>query len=293
MARRPARAAAQGVEIRQREGFFANGAERGRLATMGHPLHLMDIAAHLYPVLFLTGLCAGLVDAVAGGGGVISLPVLLNLGMPVQLALGTNKLQSSFGAVMAVFRYARHGLLDKRACRVGVIATLAGALAGAATVRVADARFLEDAIPWLLGGIVVYTLLRPTLGSGDHPPRLGAATFFTVFGLGLGFYDGFFGPGTGSFWTIALVGSQGYNFLKATAYTKVMNATSNLASLAIFAAGGQAHLVAGLVMGAGQLAGARLGAGLAISRGAKFVRPVFIVMVLAVMARLLYARFAP
>lgn len=252
----------------------------------------MDIAPHLYPILFLVGLCAGLVDAVAGGGGVISLPVLLNLGLPVPLALGTNKLQASFGAVMAVFRYARQGLLDKRACRVGVAATLAGALAGAATVRVIDARFLEAAIPWLLGAIVLYTLLRPQLGEGDHPPRLAAPTFFTVFGLGLGFYDGFFGPGTGSFWTIALIGVQGQNFLKATAYTKVMNATSNLASLAVFAVGGQILLGAGLVMGAGQLVGARLGAGLAIKRGARFVRPVFIVMVLAVMARLIYVRLA-
>jgi uncharacterized protein len=252
----------------------------------------MEIAAHLYPLLFLVGLFAGLVDAVAGGGGVISLPVLLNLGMPVQLALGTNKLQSSFGAVMAVSRYARHGLLDRQACKIGVIATLAGAVAGAATVRVLDARFLETAIPWLLGAIVLYTLLRPKLGDGDHPARLAAPVFFTVFGLGLGFYDGFFGPGTGSFWTIALIGVQGHNFLKATAYTKVMNATSNLASLAVFALGGQIHLVAGLVMGAGQLVGARLGAGLAIQRGARFVRPVFIVMVLAVMARLLWVNFA-
>lgn len=252
----------------------------------------MDIAPHLYPLLFLVGLCAGLVDAVAGGGGVISLPVLLNLGLPASLALGTNKLQSSFGAVMAVFRYARHGLLDKRACRVGVGATLAGALAGAATVRVVDAGFLEAAIPWLLGAIVLHTLLRPKVGEGDHPPRMRSASFFTLFGLGLGFYDGFFGPGAGSFWTIALVGLQGHNFLKATAYTKVMNATSNLASLAVFAVGGQVHLAAGLVMGAGQLVGARLGAGLAIKRGARFVRPVFIVMVLAVMARLLYVRLA-
>jgi Predicted permeases len=252
----------------------------------------MDIAPQLYPLLFLVGLCAGLVDAVAGGGGVISLPVLLNLGLPVPLALGTNKLQSTFGAVMAVFRYARHGLLDRRACRVGVIATVAGALAGAATVRVADTGFLDSAIPWLLGAIVLYTLLRPKVGDGDHPPRMGVPAFFTVFGLGLGFYDGFFGPGTGSFWTIALVGLQGHNFLKATAYTKVMNATSNLASLVIFLSAGQVHLLAGLVMGAGQIVGARLGAGLAIKRGARFVRPVFVVMVLLVMVRLLYVRLA-
>ncbi len=251
----------------------------------------MDLALHLYPLLFLVGLCAGLVDAVAGGGGILSLPMLLNIGLPAPLALGTNKLQSSFGAVMAATRYARHGLLDPRECRVGVSATLVGALAGAAVVQSVDPRFLEAAIPWLLGAIVVYTLARPRLGERDHPPRLAASVFFTTFGLGLGFYDGFFGPGTGSFWTIALVGLQGQNFLKATAYTKVMNATSNLASLALFAWAGQVHLASGLTMGAGQLIGARLGAGLAVRRGARFVRPLFLTMVCLVMLRLLYVHF--
>lgn len=250
----------------------------------------MDIAAHVYPLLFLAGLCAGLVDAVAGGGGIISLPVLLNLGMPAPLALGTNKLQSSFGALMAVSRYARHGLLDRRACRVGVIATLVGALVGAAVVQTMDGRFLEAAIPWLLGAIVLYTLARPQLGEHDHPPRFATGVFFTSFGLALGFYDGFFGPGTGSFWTIALIGLQGHNFLKATAYTKVMNATSNLAALGLFAFAGQVHLPSGLVMGAGQLVGARLGVALAMKRGSRFVRPVFLTMVTLVMLRLLYLR---
>lgn len=252
----------------------------------------MEIALHLYPLLFVVGLCAGLVDSVAGGGGIISLPVLLNVGMPVPLALGTNKLQSSFGAAMAVSRYARHGLLDRQTCRTGVIATLTGALAGAAAVQMLDARFLETAIPWLLGCIVIYTLARPQLGEQDHPPRFPPGMFFTAFGLGLGFYDGFFGPGTGSFWTIALIGLQGMNFLKATAYTKVMNATSNLAALALFACAGHVHLVAGLTMGAGQLVGARIGTGLAVQRGARFVRPVFLTMVVLVMLRLVYLRLA-
>lgn len=252
----------------------------------------MQLQLWSYPILFLAGATAGLVDAIAGGGGIISLPVLLNLGLPVPVALGTNKLQASFGSVTAAWHFAREGLLDARACRVGVTATLVGALAGAATVRWLDARVLEVVIPWLLAGIVVYSILRPQVGTQDHPPRLGAPAFFTLFGLGLGFYDGFFGPGVGSFWTIALVAIMGFNFLKATAYTKVMNATSNVASLALFASGGQVDYSAGLVMGAGQLVGARLGAGLAMKRGARFVRPIFLAMVVLVMLRLVYVRFA-
>lgn len=251
----------------------------------------MDLPTLAFPLLFAVGLVAGAVDAIAGGGGILSLPVLLNLGLPAPLALGTNKLQSSMGAVTAVWRYARQGLLDPRACRTGVVATLVGALAGAAAVELIDTRVLETAIPWLLGAIVVYSLIRPRLGEQDHPPRLGNRAFFVAFGLGLGFYDGIFGPGVGSFWTIALVGLQGQNFLKATAYTKVMNATSNLASLAVFALNGHLHLAAGLTMGAGQLVGARLGAGLAIRRGARFVRPIFLTMVTLVMVRLLWMRF--
>jgi uncharacterized protein len=251
----------------------------------------MDLPLAAYPLLFLVGLVAGAVDAIAGGGGILSLPVLLNLGLPVPLALGTNKLQASMGAVTAVWRYARQGLLDPRECRVGVAATLVGALAGAAAVEAIDTRILETAIPWLLAAIVVYSLIRPRLGEQDHPPRLGSRSFFVAFGLGLGFYDGIFGPGVGSFWTIALVGLQGQNFLKATAYAKVMNATSNLASLAVFGINGHLHLAAGLTMGAGQLVGARLGAGLAIRRGARFVRPIFLTMVTLVMVRLLWVRF--
>ncbi|HEY0947054.1 MAG TPA: TSUP family transporter [Opitutaceae bacterium] len=241
-----------------------------------------------YPILFLAGAMSGLVDSIAGGGGIISLPVLLNVGLPVPVALGTNKLQSSFGSVTAAWHYARAGLLEARACRVGVTATLLGALGGAAAVQQLDARVLESVIPWLLAGIVVYSIVRPQAGLQDHPPRLCPTAFFTLCGLALGFYDGFFGPGTGSFWTIALIAVMGFNFLKATAYTKVMNATSNVAALALFASAGSVDYAAGLVMGAGQLVGARLGARLAMKRGAHFVRPIFLTMVVLVMLRLVY-----
>lgn len=112
--------------------------------------------------------------------------------------------------------------------------------------------------------------------------------FFMTAGLTIGFCDGFFGPGTGSFWTIALVGVMGYNFLRATAFTKVMNAVSNVVALTLFVSAGQVAWTAGLTMGVGQLVGARLGAGLAVRRGARFVRPIFVVMVVAVMARLIW-----
>ncbi len=244
-----------------------------------------------YPLLFATGFSAGLVDAIAGGGGIISLPVLLNLGLPPPLALGTNKFQASFGSVAASWRYARRGLVDGRACLPGVGFTLVGALAGALAVQHVASPVLAKAIPFLLAALVVYLVLQPQFGLETRPARLGPMAFATIFGLGLGFYDGCFGPGTGSFWAIAFVLLRGDDLARATAHTKVMNATSNVASLALFAAAGQVALAAGLLMAAGQVLGARLGAGLVVRRGARFVRPAFLVMAALTVARLLWVHF--
>ena len=252
--------------------------------------HHLDLWA--YPLLFAAGFFAGLVDSIAGGGGIISLPILLNLGLSPQLALGTNKFQSSFGSVAASWQYARRGLVALRACRFGILTTLVGALLGAFAVQHVSARVLERIIPVLLGAIVVYLVLQPKIGLEDRPPRMATTWFYALFGLGLGFYDGFFGPGTGSFWAVAFVWLLGYDLTRATAHTKVMNATSNVASLALFAAAGLVHLGAGLAMAAGQVLGARLGAGLVVRRGSRFVRPAFLVMAALTIARLLWVNLA-
>jgi uncharacterized membrane protein YfcA len=251
----------------------------------------LPLAPWVYPVLFLTGFASGLVDSIAGGGGVIALPVLLSLGFPAPFALGTNKFQASFGSFTAARHYARQGLVDLRSCLPGIGATLAGALAGAWLVRSIDAQVLGRLIPWLLAAIVAYMIFRPQLGDADRAPRMGAGAFALLFGLGLGFYDGFFGPGTGSFWTIAYVLVLGYNFSKATGYTKVMNCTSNLAALALFALAGKIKFVAGGVMAVGQVTGAWVGAGLVVKRGARFVRPIFLTMAALTIGRLLWSEF--
>jgi len=241
-----------------------------------------------YPLLFAAGFSAGLVDSIAGGGGIISLPVLLNLGLPPQLALGTNKFQSSFGSVAASWQYARRGLVALRECRVGILFTLIGALLGALTVQHVAPTVLGKVTPLLLAVIVGYLIVQPQIGLHDGLPRIGATVFSVCFGLGLGFYDGVFGPGVGSFWAIAFVLLRGHNLTRATAHTKVMNATSNLASLAIFAGAGLVDLGAGLVMAVGQVLGARLGAGLVVRRGSRFVRPAFLVMAALTILRLLW-----
>jgi uncharacterized membrane protein YfcA len=240
----------------------------------------------------VVALIAGTIDAIAGGGGLITVPALLTLGLPVPLALGTNKFQSSFGSVSASRHFLNEGAVTLNECRFGILMTLVGAFAGAYAVQQIDTRLLAAVVPWMLAAILAYTLLRPAAGIHEGPPRMGTMAFFAVFGLALGFYDGFFGPGTGSFWAIALVLLLGQTFSKATATTKVMNATSNLASLALFILGGHVHYAAGLAMAAGQVVGGRVGAGLVVTRGARFVRPIFIVMATATLARLLWVRYA-
>lgn len=243
-------------------------------------------------VLWLAGLMAGFVDAIAGGGGIISLPALLATGMPPHLALGTNKLQGTFGSMTAAVNYSRKGLVDLREIPTGVVFTALGALAGTMTVQVLSADFLRHIILILLAGVFLYTWLTPDLGKIDHRPALSARAFFSCTGLTLGFYDGFFGPGTGSFWAIALVLVLGLNLKKATAHTKIFNFTSNVVALGAFFAGHNVVVSAGLLMGAGQMLGALLGSRLVIQKGTGFVRVFFLVVVAATILRLTYTTYA-
>jgi uncharacterized membrane protein YfcA len=241
-----------------------------------------------YCLLLATGLVAGTVDAIAGGGGLIMLPVLLSTGLPVPLALGTNKLGAAFGTASAAWSYTRRGAVDLRACVPGIAASAAGALGGSYLVGRLDSEFLARVIPWLLTAIVVYMVFRPKLGGSRRHRRMDPLLFYPLFGLVLGFYDGFFGPGVGSFWTIAFVGVMGFDFVQASAHARVMNFASNAAALALFALSGTVLLVPGLVLGAGQLMGGQLGAHLAMTRGARFVRPIFLVMAGLTVLKLLY-----
>lgn len=249
------------------------------------------IALWQLPLLFATALAAGFVDAIAGGGGLITVPVLLSLGWDPQHALGTNKLQATFGSGSATWHYARAGVVPLGDCRRGAAITFAGAAVGTLVVQRLDPAFLRRIIPILLLAVAGFVLLKPRLGETDVHPRLGRAGFDLASGLLLGFYDGFFGPGTGTFWALACLLGLGFNLTKATGYTKVMNFASNLGSLLLFLLGGQVYFGAGLVMGAGQLLGAQWGAAMVVRRGARFIRPVFLVVVLALTLKLLYAAY--
>ena len=238
--------------------------------------------------MFAAGAAAGFTDAIAGGGGLIALPALLAAGVPPHQALATNKLQASFGTFTSALNYARVGLMPKRHLLMGVIATAAGALAGALLVRQLAADFLRPLVIIMLALMFLYMLLAPQARLGEGKQRLPPLAFYPLAGMALGFYDGFFGPGTGSFWIMALLLLAGFGLKPATAQAKVFNFTSNVTALALFAASGLVIWSYGLVMGAGQVVGAFAGSTLVHRRHARFVRLFFLLAVGATILRLLW-----
>ncbi|TDU68092.1 hypothetical protein EI77_03209 [Prosthecobacter fusiformis] len=243
-------------------------------------------------LLFVAGFSAGLIDAIAGGGGLISVPALLWAGLPPQIALGTNKMQSTWGTLLAVSRYMRAGLVRWGDVRVAVAVTFVFAMLGTYVVTQISNDVLKKIVPWLLLSIAAYALLSPRFGAQPVKARLTPGVFACLGGSILGFYDGFFGPGTGSFWTVACLSILGLELTRATAYTKVVNLTSNFASLLVFVIAGGIRYDIAAVMIAGQLIGARLGSGLVIRHGAPFIRIVFLIVVFAMVAKLLWDQWA-
>lgn len=254
---------------------------------------LIDIFQHyLLPALFFTGLLAGTVDAIAGGGGLISLPVLLGFGIPPHLALGTNKLQGLFGTASATYSYYRQGSLTRQGLVRGVIFSFIGAAVGATVNQCLSGDILRKIIPILLLIVLFYIFFSPKLGDKDVKPKMNEKLFYLIFGTLLGFYDGFFGPGTGAFWVFILVLFLGYNLLKATAYTKAFNLNTNIAAVIFFAIGNNIDYKIACVMAVGQLIGGRIGAQLAIKKGVSLIRPVFFIVVTSTIATLIYRSYA-
>lgn len=251
----------------------------------------MDLSLFQYLFLFFGAFLSGLVDSIAGGGGIISIPVLLSVGIPPHAAIATNKLQASFGSFTSMMRYRNSGLVSLRKVYLGIIFTAIGATTGALLIQQVDAGALSKVIPFVLLALLIYTIASPQLGMEDHAQKIGEPVLFICFGLLLGFYDGFFGPGTGSFWTIAFATLAGYNLKRATAATKAMNFTSNIISLFVFLLSGKIIIMIGLLMGAGQLVGAWIGTHLVITRGTRFIRIFFICVVAATVIDLMFKQF--
>jgi uncharacterized protein len=236
------------------------------------------------------GLLAGFVDAIAGGGGLIALPALLAAGVPPVAALGTNKVQSVIGTGIAAITYWRKGFVSLRAIAIAIAFAFAAALVGAFSVKQIDTSLLQIAVPVALIPIALYFLLAPRLTDEDRHARLRFALFVPVMAGAIGFYDGIFGPGTGSFFTMGFVALFGLGVTRAAGNTKVLNLASNLGALALFIPSGDVLWPAAGAMAIGQLVGGYLGALTGIRFGARLIRPLVVVISIALAIKLLFFR---
>jgi len=246
----------------------------------------MILSQETIAFLMAAALMAGLIDSMAGGGGLISLPALMAAGVPPVGAVATNKLQSSLGTFGACIAYARAGHMDLKTYRWPVIAAFAGSVGGAWLVQRIDPSILAGLMPALLIAIAAYFTFSPKVGEMDRHQRVGIAALSLLIG-GIGFYDGFFGPGAGAFYTTVFLALGGLSLLRATAQTKAANFASNLAGLLTMMAGGHVLWIAGLAMAVANIAGAQIGARLAMRFGSRLIRPLLIAMSLALTAKML------
>ena len=265
-----------------------------RPSTVALPLtDFLQLGAPTIALLLLAAFVAGWVDAVVGGGGLIQLPALLIAlpdSTPPADILGTNKVSSVWGTATSSLTYAIRVRPDWRTVIPLVVASAVGAAVGAQLARFLPREWFTPIVLVALIGVGVYTWLRPELGLVSARKHDGGAHYgrTAAIGLGVGAYDGFLGPGTGSFFVILLVVVLGYGFLEASAKAKIANLVTNLSAIAVFAASGSILWVLGLVMGAANLVGGLLGARTAISRGNAFIRRVFLVVLAGLVLRLGY-----
>ena len=249
-----------------------------------------DVAAWLYPTMFAVAIFTGFVDSIAGGGGLVMMPALLATGMPPHLALGTNKLQSVFGTSMACRNYWKGGLVQVRENLPLVALAFVGAVSGALLVQQISPGVLMYIVPIFLLVLAAYVIFSPAMTDVDAHERLSRKGYAPVAG-GIGLYDGFFGPGTGQFFTASLVGLRGQGLTRATANTKLFNATTNWASVIVFALGGKMVWLLGLTMAAGAMLGGYIGSHFAMRHGAKIIRPLMIIASLGLTGRLIWGWF--
>jgi len=232
------------------------------------------------------GFVASFVDSIVGGGGMISVPVLLAAGLPPHLALGTNKLASSMSSLTSTLSFLRSGHLNLRLTARLLPLTVIGAVTGTVLLQQLPAEWLRPLVVVLLVLVTVYTLLRKDWGSVGSFRAFTARSgiVMAAAALVIGAYDGFFGPGTGSFLIFAFL-LLGFDFVKAAGSAKLLNFGSNVSSLAVFACFGTIDYRLGLIMGGAMILGALAGSRLAIRKGARYVRPLFIAVTALLIVR--------
>ena len=243
-------------------------------------------------IIFLcsAGFLAAFVDAIAGGGGLISVPGYFAIGFPPHFTLGTNKFSSSFGSITSTLRFAKSGKVDKNLLKILLPFVFLGAVVGVSSVLVLDPNILKPIVLILLVSVGIYSFFSKSVGledkyQGTNKKNLTIGCIFAFF---MGFYDGFFGPGAGSFIIFGLISIYGFDFVRASGNAKAMNFTSNITSVVLFAINGKIYYLMGIPMAIFMILGARVGSKLALKEGAKFIKPIFVTMSLAVAGKMLY-----
>lgn len=247
---------------------------------------MLELSPEVIALLCVAAMAAGFIDAIAGGGGLITLPALLAVGVSPVAAIATNKAQSTVGTASALWGFWRKGRVDFRLIRWPLLLVLVGAGFGAYAVTLVDTRWLMMLLPVLLIGIALYFLLGPKATDEDAHARLAPLGYAFVAG-GIGFYDGFFGPGTGSFFALSLVTLMGMGLTRATAHTKALNLMSNVVGVVVLAAGGHILWALAGMMAVGQFIGGRLGSHAAMRFGPRLIRPLLVVISLGMVIKLL------
>lgn len=250
---------------------------------------------NIYTMIFLccAGFLASLVDSIAGGGGLISLPAYMIAGLPTHIALGTNKFAASMGSLTSSISFIRSGNCNFRLLKIVGPFTFLGSILGVKAVLLIDEGFLQPLVLVLVLGIGVYTFFSKTIGENDtfHGFTKKNLSLSILLGFSLGFYDGFFGPGTGSFLIFGLISILGFNFLKASANARVLNFISNISALVAFALSGNINYLIGIPVCIFMILGAKVGTKLAIKNGTKLIKPIFITMSLAVAIKMFIGLF--
>lgn len=243
------------------------------------------------PFIFL----AGFIDAIAGGGGLISLPAYWSAGIPPHMALGTNKFSSCCGTVFSTARYFRAKMIDVPIAIISAVMALLGSWLGASTALKLSAEFLNYLLIFLIPLITILTIVRKELGFFDnsHLLKIGyRLALGGVAGLVIGFYDGFFGPGTGTFLILIYSAILHYDFVRANGNTKVVNLASNVAALITFAQAGQIWYPIAIPAAVCGIAGNLLGSKMVVLRGNKLIRQVFLLALILLLGRVLFNVFS-
>ncbi|MBU3183641.1 TSUP family transporter [Clostridium estertheticum] len=244
-------------------------------------------------LLCMAGFLASFVDSIAGGGGLISVPAFMLAGLPPHMVLGTNKFSATAGSFTSSLQFIKSGKANFKLLKYLIPFTFIGSILGVKAVLHIDQKFLNTLVLILIMFIGIYTLFSKSLGLEDKFQGLTKKNVIlgVILALFLGFYDGFFGPGTGSFLVFGFISIFGFNFVASSANARILNFVSNITALILFALSGKINYMIGLPVAVSMIIGAKMGTIVALNKGSKLIKPIFVTMSLAVALKMLTGLF--